>query len=166
MIAGIILFAFGFAYFSISFSIKRTYIDQVVGSRLFPQICGSLLMGLSLMLIAAAIFRLHRNEHSSINQDQNSEKTEKMEKRSGLSPAVKTLLVLLCFALFAWLLDKIGFALAAFLYLFSQMVLMSGRKLTKKSLLFYFVLSLALSGGIYLLFQKGFSLMLPKARWF
>ena len=44
IIMGAVLFAVGLIYFLMSFSIKLTYIDQIVGSRMFPQICGVVLM--------------------------------------------------------------------------------------------------------------------------
>ncbi len=158
---GAVLFAGGAIYFMMSFSIKLTYIDQIVGSRKFPQICGVLLMGLSGSLIVSGVKNLMKPQEETVDDEHSPQ-----VKGRGLSPAVKTMLVLLSFAVFCWLLDKIGFTIAAFLYLFSQMILISGKKLTVKDIVFYFILSAALAAGIYYLFCKGFSLMLPKASWF
>ena len=164
IIMGAMLFAVGLIYFLMSFSIKLTYIDQIVGSRMFPQICGVVLMGLSMSLAVSAVMHLRqpRPETDSVDAEEMGRDREKHV----LAPAVKALLVLVSFAVFCWLLDKIGFAFAAFLYLFSQMLLIAGRKLKAKDIVFYLVLSAVLSAGIYYLFYKGFSLMLPKASWF
>lgn len=168
IIAGGVLFAVGFIYFCMSFSIKLTYIDRVVGSRVFPQICGAALMALSLAVLISGVLSLHRShqEETPPDGEELAGSMPKQEEKQLLSPAMKTFLVLVSFALFCGLLDKIGFGPAAFLYLFSQMLLISGKKLTKRAVVFYLLLSLALAAGIYYLFYKGFSLMLPKASWF
>lgn len=177
IIIGAFLFAVGLVYFIMSFSIKLTYIDQIVGSRLFPQICGTVFMGLSLWLAVTGVIRLWQsrsNRKWGTGAEMDAEGTSGgMGDRESephephiVSPVVKTLLVLVSFAVFCWLLDKIGFVMDAFLYLFSQMLLIAGRKLSVKDIVFYFALSMVLSAGIYYLFDKGFSLMLPKAGWF
>jgi len=169
IIMGAVLFAVGLIYFLMSFSIKLTYIDQIVGSRMFPQICGVVLMGLSMSLAVSAVMHLRqpRPETDSVDVEEMADRVMGRDREKHvLAPAVKTLLVLVSFAVFCWLLDKIGFAFAAFLYLFSQMLLIAGRKLKAKDIVFYLVLSAVLSAGIYYLFYKGFSLMLPKASWF
>lgn len=169
IIMGAVLFAVGLIYFLMSFSIKLTYIDQIVGSRMFPQICGVVLMGLSMSLAVSAVMHLRqpRPETDSVDAEEMADRVMGRDREKHvLAPAVKTLLVLVSFAVFCWLLDKIGFAFAAFLYLFSQMLLIAGRKLKAKDIIFYLVLSAVLSAGIYYLFYKGFSLMLPKASWF
>lgn len=174
IIIGAFLFAVGLVYFIMSFSIKLTYIDQIVGSRLFPQICGTVFMGLSLWLAVTGVIRLWQsrsNEEMGHRAELDGEETSGRLgdgecKTHMVSPAVKTLLVLVSFAVFCWLLDKIGFVMDAFLYLFSQMLLIAGRKLSVKDIVVYLALSMVLSAGIYYLFDKGFSLMLPKAGWF
>lgn len=167
IIAGGVLFAVGLIYFCMSFSIKLTYIDRVVGSRVFPQICGAALMALALSLLVSGVLGLRKSqEETGMDAEELADSMLEQEEKQLLSPAMKTFLVLVSFAVFCWLLDKIGFGPAAFLYLFSQMLLISGKKLTKKAVVFYLLLSLALAAGIYYLFYKGFSLMLPKASWF
>lgn len=169
IIAGSALLVFGLIYFGISFSIKLTYIDRVVGSRAFPQICGLILIGLAAALIVGGVRQLHSAPAQPVqpNGEQLAENMlDSAAEKPLISPALKTFLVLVSFALFCWLLDKIGFGPASFLYLFSQMVLISSKKLTAKSVLFYLVLSGVLAAGIYYLFYSCFSLMLPKASWF
>lgn len=198
---GTILFIVGLIYFIMSFSIKLTYIDRIVGSRVFPQICGVILIGLSLWLVVSGVRRLRgfggaegavqtgaletgtletRDLETEaletglegagverMGPEVMSERIGKRECGTGwIPPAVKTLLVLVSFAVFCWLLNKLGFALASFLYLFSQMLLISGKKLAVKDIVCYLILSIVLAAGIYYLFYRGFSLMLPKAGWF
>lgn len=164
IIAGSVLFVLGLVYFIMAFSIKRTYIDRVVGSRMFPQICGGVLMGLAALLIIHGVTALRGQKKEAL--ENKKEEQEREEKGGVIGPAMKTVLVLVSFGVFAWLLDKIGFTAASILYLFSQMVLMDNKKITKKYLLFYMLLSIVLSAGLYLLFYEGFSLILPKASWF
>lgn len=170
IIAGGTLFLFGLAYFLMSFSIKLTYIDRIVGSRKFPQIVAVVFMLCALWIMFRGIKELI-HENTAITK---GEKTlfeqgidaEASDEDIGKEGRWKTALVLISFAIFCFLLDKIGFGLTSFLYLLSQMILMDGKKQSWKSVLFYAVLSALLSIGIYYMFNTGFKLILPKANWF
>ncbi|MDD3251376.1 MAG: tripartite tricarboxylate transporter TctB family protein [Lachnospiraceae bacterium] len=174
ILAGGVLLLFSIGYLALSCSIKLTYIDQIVGSRKFPQICGIIMAFLAILLIAGGIRgnRAVTDEERKQTADaedmvaQAKKVKDASTEKTSMVGFYKTILVLVSYAIFIWLLDKIGFTIAAGLYLFSQMWLMAGKKSEAKSLIFYALLSAAFAIGIYLLFYKGFSLILPKASWF
>lgn len=63
-------------------------------------------------------------------------------------------------------MDKIGFTISSILYLFSQMVVMGKWPVSKKSMILYLMISVAVSAVIYVMFNRVFMLILPKAGWF
>ena len=62
VIVGIVLAALSVIYLLLSFQIKLTNIDRVVGSRMFPQICGIIILVLSVCLIVGGIQRAKKTE--------------------------------------------------------------------------------------------------------
>lgn len=148
MVIGGVLVALSGIYLMMSFQIKLTNIDRIVGSRLFPQICGVLILILSFYLMINSV------RTAKFAQGETEKKSYK-----------KTVLVVSCYAAYIYLMDKIGFAAASVLYLFSQMVLMGKLPVTKKNVLLYSAISVLASVAVYLLFNKLFMLMLPKAGW-
>lgn len=148
-VIGGILAVLSFIYIAMSFQIKLTNIDRIVGSRLFPQICGGLILILSVYLTVYGI-----------------RKSKFIE--AGEGPArnyLKTVIVLGSYAAYIYLMDKIGFAFSSILYLFSQMIVMGRWPVKKKSILIYLVIAVVSSVVIYILFNKVFMLMLPRAGW-
>ena len=160
ILAGGVLLLFSICYLALSCSIKLTYIDQIVGSRKFPQICGIIMAFLAILLMIGGI----RGNKGMAGEAETVESAG--TEKASMTGFYKTILVLVSYAVFIWLLDKIGFTIAAGLYLFSQMLLMTGKKPQARRVLFYALLSAAFAIGIYLLFYKGFSLILPRASWF
>lgn len=151
VIIGGILAVLSVIYLAMSFQIKLTNIDRIVGSRLFPQICGILILFLSICLIVSGIRNAVRKGELGIGEKVNY---------------TKTVLVLGGFAAYIFLMDKIGFTLASVLYLFSQMIVMGKWPVSKKSMGLYLVISVVSALVIYVMFNRVFMLMLPKARWF
>lgn len=149
-IIGGVLAVFSCIYLILSFQIKLTNIDPVVGSRMFPQICGTVVLILSVWLIASTLKTKQREEVLP-------------EKRANY---IKTVIVLGSYAAYIFLMDKIGFACSSMIYLFSQMLVMGKWPAKKKDIVVYAVISVAASAAIYVLFRQVFMLMLPKARWF
>ena len=70
------------------------------------------------------------------------------------------------YAIYIFLMDKIGFTISSILYLFSQMVVMGKWPVSKKSMILYLMISVAVSAVIYVMFNRVFMLILPKAGWF
>lgn len=169
IIAGSVLFAIGIFYYCSSLSIKLTYIDRVVGSRKFPQIVAFVLMFCALVILIKGILdlkKIQQNKQEAKTVFEQGIEAENSEEDSSKRGNLKVFLVLISFAIYCFLMDKIGFGVASFLYLFSQMLLMKSKKPELKDIVFYILLSAVLAVGIYILFYSGFKLMLPKANWF
>ena len=173
---GAIVMAFGVFYFSQTLSIRKIpYIDPVVGSAMFPRIIAGIIFACGLAILIQGIRSLGNTGNNSpesaktimeeADEAENGtpEKADKADRKKG---SIKVVLVLLSFALYAFFMDKIGFAVASGLYMFSQMILMDSKRPTAKRMVFYAVLSAVLSAAVFALFRYGFGLILPKARWF
>lgn len=160
VIAGSVLSLLAVFYLIFSFQIKRTNIDRVVGSRMFPQICGCLLLVLSVSLIVNGAQKMMEEKRTAKSQE--TDQTDNLAKPDYR----KTAAVLTSFVLYIVLMGGIGFAPASVLYLFSQMILMGKKPFTKKKIVSYAVISIAASAAVFVLFNNVFLLMLPKAGWF
>jgi len=181
IVVGSIVIAFGIFYFTQTLGIKKIpFIDPIVGSAMFPRIIAVIIVicGVAILISGIRQFRKtgteqkaqedktimeQADEAENGTESSESSASEKAQKRMG---ARKIVLVLLSFALYAYFMDKIGFAVASGIYLFSQMILMDQNKPNRKSLIIYAVLSIVLAAAIFSLFRYGFGLILPKARWF
>lgn len=151
VVIGSVLAVLSGIYLLLSFQIKLTNIDRVVGSRLFPQICGTIILILSVCLIVGGIRKAKGTES---------------EKEGEKKNYTRTILVLGSYAAYIFLMDKIGFTIASIIYLFSQMVVMGKWPVGRKSLVLYGIISVVVSAVIYIMFNKVFMLILPKAGWF
>lgn len=150
-VIGGILAVLSVIYLAMSFQIKLTNIDRIVGSRLFPQICGTIILILSICLIVISVRKAGMKEQSETTEKKNY---------------TKTILVLGSYAAYIFLMDKVGFSIASALYLFSQMIVMGKWPDTRKSMALYAVISIIAVVVIYIMFNRVFMLMLPKAGWF
>lgn len=148
-VIGGILAALSLIYLAMSFQIKLTNIDRIVGSRMFPQICGTAILLLSIYLIASAV---HKGKNAVAEPGAGKNYT-------------RTVIVLGSYAAYIFLMDKLGFTVSSILYLFSQMIVMGKWPVTRKSMLLYLLISVTASAAIYFMFYKVFMLMLPKAGW-
>lgn len=152
LIAGVFLFVVALVYFILSFQVRLTNIDRLVGSRFFPQICGVLLMLFSILLIAGDFLK---------NRALPPAPSGEVSAPAGPKPVYRnTVLALLSFALYIVLMDLVGFTISTLAYLFSQMALLQGTG--RKKWLLYGMLSLCSTIAIYYLFNNVFLLMLPK----
>lgn len=151
VIIGAVLAVLSTGYLLMSFQIKLTNIDRVVGSRMFPQICGTIILILSVCLIVGGMQRAKKAQPEAAGERKNY---------------TRTILVLGSYAAYIFLMDKIGFTVSSILYLFSQMVVMGKWPVSRKSLLLYLVIAVAVSAAIYVMFNNVFMLILPKAGWF
>ena len=175
VIAGGVLFVLSAIYFISTLSIKKiAFIDPITGSAKFPQIVAVILMVCAVVIILQGLRSAKEKKEEeeakaktlmevADEAENGEEETDKAAVRRG---NIKVVLVLLSFAVFCFLLDKIGFAADAFIYLWSQMIIMSHEKDSRKRIIFYGVISLLLSVLIFVIFRYGFGLILPKARWF
>lgn len=157
MIAGAFLLLVAVGYFLLSFQIKLSNIDRMVGSRLFPQICGVLLALFSCGLIAGNIMRNRRESPADAGEE---------AKDPAARPVYRnTILVLVSYAAFIWALNALGFVVSTVAYLFTQMIILRGA--SEKSRYFLYAVITALSTiAIYYLFNNVFYLILPKGNLF
>lgn len=173
IVIGAIVMAFGVFYFSQTLSIKKIpYIDPVVGSAMFPRIIAGVIVACGLVILIQGIRSAAKTENKptesakTILEEADEAENGSPEKADRKKGNIKVVLVLLSFALYAFFMDKIGFAVASALYMFSQMILMDSGRPTAKRMVLYAVLSIVLSAAVFALFRYGFGLILPKARWF
>mgnify|MGYP004696396821 CR=1 FL=1 len=174
IIAGTVVFIVAAVYFALTFSIKKiVFIDPIVGSARFPQIVAVIMMICAVVIILQGILSIRKSNEAESGKkslmelaDEAEEGEQITDKAAVRKGNVKVILVLLSFALFCFFMDKIGFGPASFLYLWSQMIIMSHEKESRKRIIFYGLLSLVISAVIFVLFRYGFGLILPKAMWF
>jgi putative tricarboxylic transport membrane protein len=157
LVAGGFLFAMGLIYFLLSFTIQLTNIDKLVGSRLFPQIIGVLIMFFSAWMMVDNLLKNKKGEKvTQINEDGEVVTDDKPK------PLYKnTVLVLVSLAAYIILMGKIGFLVSTLIYLISQMALLEKEK-ENRNYLKYFIVSLGASVAIYFLFTTVFNMVLPR----
>lgn len=157
LVAGGFLFAVGLIYFLLSFRIQLTSIDKLVGSRLFPQIIGILIMFFSGWLIIDNLLKNKKGEKvTQINEDGEVVTDDKPK------PLYKnTVLVLVSLAGYIILMEKIGFIISTLTYLISQMVLLEKEK-KNRNYLKYLIVGIGSSVAIYFLFTTVFNMVLPR----
>lgn len=155
-LAGTALAIFSCIYLYMAWGIRKTNIDRLVGSRFFPQLCGSLLLVLSVLLLIKGILSIQKPVGAGIIPDP-----------TGIVPLYKnTAVVLASFAVFIWLMDLVGFVPAALVYLFTQMMYLFPGKITKLRILLYATLTILFTISVYALFTRVFYLMLPRGSIF
>ena len=154
-VIGAVLAVLSCIYLALSFQIKRSNIDRVVGSRMFPQICGTVILALSIWLIVSGLKSAARTRKAG----------EEEAETARAGGCTRTVIVLGSYAAYIFLMDKLGFTLSSVLYLFSQMLVMGKWPAGRKLVALYLFISVTASIAIYILFNKVFLLMLPKAGW-
>ena len=155
LISGLFLLVAAAIYFALSFQIRLTNIDRVVGSRLFPQMCGVLMMLFGAMLVAGNLRERFRNTGEGADAAEETAPAPKPVYRN-------TVLVLASFALYIYLMDLIGFTASTLAYLFSQMLVLHPGKASPARVALYAVLSVVATVSIYYMFNNVFRLLLPK----
>ena len=160
IIPNIVIFVLSMFFFIISFTIKLTNIDKLVGSRLLPQAVTILLMVFSLCLIISDIMKNKVKKPDNVKSDENSINTETEQNKPNY---LNTILVFASFALYLILLQLIGFIISTIFYLCSQMYILAPKQQkTLKNIFIYAAVSIFLSIAIYWVFGKGFQLVLPR----
>ena len=158
LVAGGFLFIVGLIYFLLSFQIQLTSIDKLVGSRLFPQIIGILIMFFSGWLV---IDNLMKNKKSEKAERQITEDGKALTDNKPKSNNKNTFLVLTSLAAYIFLMEKIGFLVSTLIYLISQMALLEKGK-ENRNYLKYLVVAIISSIAIYVLFTTVFNMVLPR----
>jgi len=140
ILCGIVFFTLGALIFSGARAISPI-IENEVGSGFVPKFVAAVLMSLSGLLIALALYRKDAAT-TKVGED----------IRGGMS-------TIMALAAYVLLFDKLGFLISTALYLFAQITILSDEKNRKLPL--FGVVSVVTPIIVYFLFVKGFGLMLP-----
>lgn len=154
-VIGLVLIAFGVFILYFSLGIKMIKAASFgVGSAFFPRICGVLLILLGAMLSAASVIKARKASETGTSEAQ----CDKISAASLVRMAV-TLVTLILFVL---LLHTLGFVICSILMQFTLMVTLApAHKRSRKHIISYMLISFCTALVVYLVFVKGFNLMLP-----
>jgi hypothetical protein len=142
----VIIFIFSIILFSATYSMKTMALASI-GPAFVPRLIAVLMCALSVIEIGSSLFR-------SIEAS-----TETEEERKGVKKYSDILSIVIIF-FYILILKRLGFILSSSLFLFFQIWLIQG-KVKKRKLITFAIVSICLASCIYLLFVKGFSLILP-----
>ncbi|MGD1832612.1 MAG: tripartite tricarboxylate transporter TctB family protein [Sphaerochaetaceae bacterium] len=156
LIGSSVVSIFGLFFFLSSFSIRK-YGDMAINSRSFPQILGILVMVFGLVQILQSVKVLTAKDS---NTDQNI--IDDNQKHSENSPiSMKNVIFTIVLMItYAFLMKPLGFLISTFLYSFIQAFILYPNK--KKNFLIMILVSCIFTGLVYIVFVKGFSLVLPQ----
>ncbi|MBS6645806.1 MAG: tripartite tricarboxylate transporter TctB family protein [Clostridiaceae bacterium] len=144
-IAGLGLIVFAGFYLLYSFQIKSTLNNGMGGSKFFPWVIGSLILGLGLIQTVKSLIILARTKEKSV-------------KKAGIN-VKNVVLTFVYFGAYACLMQTIGFLIGTFFYLIGMIHLLSpkGTRSFPKIILIAAVADLV----IYLMFTRCFGVILP-----
>lgn len=149
---------------------------SVVSSVTIPRILGTALLVLSMILLLKTAFLNKRSAAKSVEKVSQSgavtgsdgqldiakslEEAENNENSAKID-YVSILMTLASLILFTILLPNLGFIISAFIYMVLQVTILTKKEMRIKKLPFTVVFSVVFSLGVYFLFTKALSLMLP-----
>jgi len=144
--AGVLIFIGAIGYLWGTKAIRTTLNNGLGGSKFMPTVIGVLLLVFTAIQIAASF----RSEHKS---DPGCRVLEKGKRRN-------VILTFVFFALYAGLLNRIGFLVTTFCYLSGQIYILSPAE--SRSAIKSAGVALIADLVIYLVFTRAFSLALPR----
>lgn len=145
--SGLFFLAFGIYMYVYSFNIPNP-IKIGVGAGFLPRLIGAVFVILSIILIVSTKIKMQKMLDSEDEQDTKNE----INKKS----VVLSIGALLIYVL---LLKLVGFIIMSTLYLFFAFNLLSPKE--ERNLLLFAIISVVIPVSVYLLFVKGFDLILP-----
>lgn len=151
LISGLLTLAIGIFYLVMSFQIPVKS-ERTWSSAAFPKGYGIAICVVGVILCMLGLIQI-RHDHS-----------EKDEAKKEIKQIIRVLGSFGIFVAVIAVIDVFGFAVSAALYMFLHFLMLG--KTDRKSVLIYLVLSVAISTIIYLIFVKGFGLMLPSGSFF
>lgn len=149
VISGSVLLIVSIIMFTATFSIKRLTVSRI-GSQFMPQLVFGFLAVLSIIIIYDRLKKA-RLYDSSIKADEKSSE-EKVNTKAVLATFA-------ALAVYAFLLETVGFLIMTALYLFVQISILSGKK--NRKLPTFAIIAVSSSVIIYYTFRLVFDLMLP-----
>lgn len=175
MVAGGLFIIFGFILFVSSFSISSGA-SLGLGPSFMPKVLSVLLFLFGIIIAFSAIKKNSLKENDKVNTEYEIEEGLKEElpeklqedisdnvaEEAGKSNYTAVILTLAFLLLYILLMKSIGFVITSIFYVFAQVLLFTHSiKTDKRTKILYFVISFVSAVAIYLIFTKGFSLMLP-----
>jgi putative tricarboxylic transport membrane protein len=124
--------------------------ESITSAGMFP------MMSALVMVLTVAV-ALHHTFKATLNLSEGDSVTHQFVRQ--ISPMVFVYFTLTVFA-FMLLLPRLGFVVSAFVFLVVAMRLLGSKRWGLN-----FVLSAASLGAVYVIFQKVFSVVLPKGTW-
>lgn len=144
-ISSLIFLIFGIALYIGSNSIT-TFIENDVGPAFMPKLVGICIIALSVIKLILAYIEGKKSE------DKEDKQSIKLDKGG-----IYTILLIFIYVL---ILEKVGFIISTILYLFLQIQILS--KYDEHDIKLKLAISIIAPIVIYILFTKGFQLMLPR----
>ena len=182
LIGNLVFVAVSVLYLVFAFQIRIVNIfgGTVVDSSTIPKILGVLLLVLSILSLLQSIMEM-KKEMTETKEPVPESVTEEAEKliesgeldinkaleeaqaleEEGSKDFTSILLTVGCLAVFAGLINPLGFLIASFIYMFLQVLVLTKKEERKKKLIRIIVFSLIFSAAAYFIFTKGLGLMLP-----
>jgi putative tricarboxylic transport membrane protein len=155
LIGSSVITIFGLGFFLCSFSIRK-YGDVAVDSRALPQVLGVLVMIFGSIRVIQSVIGLTTQKGSSHQNNVNDEQSETEKSPISMKNVIFTILLMIVYAL---LMKPVGFLISTFIYVCVQAYILYPNK--KKNFLIMFLVSGVFTVLVYLVFVKGFSLVLP-----
>ena len=155
VIAGAFFLIVAAILYTSSFSII-TSIPGRLGAEFMPRVVAATMAILSVILIITGIRPIIASRRTSKDAETKEQATAYAQE---MHEHKQVLLMLLVVAIYIFLLGSLGFVFSSMGFLFAMMNIMSAQK--KKPILFYGIIALVSSVGIYYLFRFAFHLYLP-----
>lgn len=148
IISGSIIFLVAAVYFGIALTIPE-FNDGFISSDFMPKLYGILLM----VLCAGQIFQGVKNLKNQAAEDSGAEK-------KGFEIVPEVILTFIMLIVYVALLNPLGFMFATILFLLGMVTLFTPKE--KRNPIKIVLISVIFSVVVYLIFAKGFGLILPE----
>ena len=101
------------------------------------------------------------NENTELDVAQALAEAEALEEEAE-SDKTSIIMTIIALALFALLIEPLGFLISSFIYMVLQSFVLTLKQERKKKAVFIIILSAVFAVAVYLIFTRGLGLMLPK----
>jgi putative tricarboxylic transport membrane protein len=155
VISGILVITFAVFMFVSTFQIYSLVgAAESIDSKAFPRLVAGVLFLLGSIVLVQGILSVWKTKKDE--RIVNAAKASKLSIGQGAACTIQTLILI---GLYIYSMNKLGFLISTFLYLFAQMIVLSTREQRKYVL--FAVISVIVSVGVYLTFTHLLYLSLP-----
>ena len=155
--AGVVFLVFSVAYYHNATTI-RILSRHFFNAQFLPRLLGAAMIILSIAQIIYGIKMLNKSQPLS------GEASGEIAVKSGQGGNIRILATIVILAIYIALLRQVGFLIMTMAYVFLQTLVLTPKE--KRSILFITILSVVFSISVYLMFVRGFQLMLPRGMIF